>query len=263
MHKRTKVIVGGARGRMGAVLVEHIKRAPELEIAGLLEAASCPDLGKSIEGTSAKIEPASTLSNFAKKADVYVDFTSPVACEQNSITAAQCGMNLVVGTTGLTKEQLDNIKETVHKNNVSAVMSPNFSVGVNVFWKLNQQLASYMKGSDIEMIEVHHNKKKDAPSGTAKKTIDIISKEANPQKIVHGRHGDSPRKQGEIGVFAIRGGDVIGEHTVMYFGDGERLEFTHRAHSRDCFAAGCVKSIIWVSGKKDGKVHSFPEVLGF
>jgi 4-hydroxy-tetrahydrodipicolinate reductase len=257
---KINVIVGGACGRMGSKVVEHIQKNDRLNLAGAIESGTNPNIGKKIGDTI--IEPADILSKIAKDADIYVDFTTPSACEKNSITTIGCGLNAVIGTTGLSEKQIRNIEESVAKNKASGIISPNFSVGVNVFWKVNQLLARYMKDADIEIMEVHHNKKKDSPSGTAKKTLEIISNETKTSKFIYERKGEVGERGNEIGIFAIRGGDVVGEHTVMYFGDGERLEFTHRAHSRDCFAAGCVKSIIWISGKKDGKLHTISEVLG-
>jgi 4-hydroxy-tetrahydrodipicolinate reductase len=150
----------------------------------------------------------------------------------------------------------------VEKNQVSAVVSPNFAVGVNVFLRTCEMLASALSDFDIEIVEMHHAEKKDAPSGTAIRAAQIISEVTGIEKIVYGRHGNVGARKKEIGVHAIRAGDVIGEHTAIFAGKNERLEIMHRAHSREVFAEGCLKAIRWVAHRRDGKVHDMYEVLG-
>ena len=142
------------------------------------------------------------------------------------------------------------------------MISPNFSVGVNVFWKACEVLAKALDGYEVEIIEVHHDKKKDAPSGTAMKAADIISQATDVDKYVYGRQGAVGARGKEIGIHAVRAGDVVGEHTVIFAGNRERIELTHRAHSREAFAEGCITAIRWVNGRKDGEVHTMAEVLG-
>ena len=142
------------------------------------------------------------------------------------------------------------------------MVTPNFSVGVNVFWKACEVLARSLDGYEVEIIEVHHDKKKDAPSGTAMKAADIISKVTDMDKMVYGRQGVVGAEGKEIGIHSVRAGDVVGEHTIIFAGNKERIELTHRAHSREAFAEGCVTAIRWVCRQKDGKVTLMAEVLG-
>jgi 4-hydroxy-tetrahydrodipicolinate reductase len=197
-----------------------------------------------------------------RSTDVFVDATNAFVAPGNLAVAAAMGVNCVVGTTGIGAEALRDFSETVYRRNLAAVVSPNFSVGVNVFWKTCELLARSLEGYEVEIIEVHHDKKKDAPSGTAMKAADIISKATNVDKYVYGRQGVVGARGREIGIHAIRAGDVVGEHTVIFAGNRERIELTHRAHSREAFAEGCITAIRWVSARKDGKVHSMAEVLG-
>ena len=157
---------------------------------------------------------------------------------------------------------MNDFSDKVRAHGISAVASPNFSVGVNVFWKACEVLAMALDGYEVEIIETHHDKKKDAPSGTAMKAADIISKATNVDKFVYGRQGVVGARGREIGIHAVRAGDVVGEHTVIFAGNRERIELTHRAHSREAFAEGCITAIGWVNARKDGKVHTMAEVLG-
>jgi 4-hydroxy-tetrahydrodipicolinate reductase len=145
------------------------------------------------------------------------------------------------------------------EGNVAAVISPNFSLGVNVFWKLVAEAALALEDYDIEVIEAHHNQKKDAPSGTALATVEAIAAALGEKEIVYGRHGLMPRKK-EIGVHAVRAGDIVGDHTVLFAGPGERLEIKHQAHSRAAFASGAVRAAAWVAGRSPG-IYSMADVL--
>jgi len=172
------------------------------------------------------------------------------------------GVNSVVATTGLSEEFLKRFEASVAESNVSAVQSPNFSVGVNVFWKMCGVLAAVLEDYDVEIIETHHDKKKDAPSGTAFKAAQIVSEVTGIDRYVYGRQGNVGPRGREIGIHAIRAGDVVGEHTIIFAGNKERIELTHRASSRETFAEGALTAIRWVSARRDGRVHSMAEVLG-
>lgn len=197
------------------------------------------------------------------KPDVVVDFTSSTACLENMKTVTSKKINLVIGTTGFTEEQKKELEKIVEKTGVGAVISPNMSIGVNAYWELVRDAAKLLKGYDIEIIEAHHKFKKDAPSGTALKTAEVIC-EALGKSLdefgVYGREGESPRKDGEIGIHAIRAGDIVGDHTVLFSTLGERVEVTHRAHSREAFVSGVVKAVDYVVGKSG--VYSMKDVLG-
>ncbi|MDL5502021.1 MAG: 4-hydroxy-tetrahydrodipicolinate reductase, partial [Candidatus Methanoperedens sp.] len=136
----------------------------------------------------------------------------------------------------------------------------NFSIGVNVFWGLLAEAAKRLDDYDIEIIEAHHNQKKDAPSGTAMKAAEVISNTLGGKELVYGRHGIAPRHK-EIGIHAVRGGDIVGDHTVLFAGDGERIEIKHQAHSRQAFAKGAVTAALWVSKAQPG-IYEMADVLG-
>jgi 4-hydroxy-tetrahydrodipicolinate reductase len=197
-----------------------------------------------------------------ENADVYVDLTSPVAAERNLPAVQRKGLNYVVGTTGISPQAMERFSSSVRANGSSAVVTPNFSVGVNVFFKTCESLAKALPGYDVEIIEVHHAQKKDAPSGTARKAAEIVAHATNVDKLVYGRQGNVGARGREIGIHSVRAGDVVGEHTVIFAGRKERIELTHRAHSREAFAEGCVMAIRWVASRRDGQIHTMNEVLG-
>jgi 4-hydroxy-tetrahydrodipicolinate reductase len=190
---------------------------------------------------------------------VLIDFTIASAAVENVRTAAEMGIDLVVGTTGFSPEQLARMSGAIN-GRVAAVITPNFSVGVNLFWKIVAEAASALKDYDIEIIEAHHNQKKDAPSGTALATVDAIKSALGNVEVVYGREGIRLRGK-EIGVHAVRAGDIVGDHTVLFAGPGERLEIKHQAHSRTAFASGAVRAACWVAGQEPG-IYSMADVLG-
>ncbi len=255
-----RVAVTGAAGRMGRLIVKNVVEDGELE---LVQAFDVREIGKDageIAGCGKigiAIEDSSELED-KLKADVLVDFTNADAAVRNICIASKKGVKLVVGTTGFTDEHWNKIKECC---NVPAVISPNFSVGVNIFWELIKKAAELLKGYDVELVEMHHRFKKDAPSGTALKAVEIIKEVVGEKEVVTGRCGLCQRKD-EIGVFAIRGGDVVGEHTVLFIGMGERVEITHRAWSRQAFAGGAIKAVKWISKIDEPKIYGMREVLG-
>jgi 4-hydroxy-tetrahydrodipicolinate reductase len=210
------------------------------------------------------------LEDTLKKArpDVLVDFTVANAAVEAIKVAARNGIDLVVGTTGFTKGQAEEIEEAIKKGGVSAVISPNMATGVNVFFKVAQDIAATLgREYDIEIIEAHHKHKKDAPSGTALKIGELIAKALGRDLDaigIFGRKGAiGERSKEEIGIHAVRGGDIVGDHTVLFAGDGERLEIVHRAHSRQAFVNGAIKAIRFVHERgKKGKIYSSWDVLG-
>lgn len=254
-----KVIVGGANGKMGSQICKSVIKEEKLELVG---AVDINGVGNRIDGF--EIKNADDLKEIFEeiRPDVYVDFTTPDATINNMKIAIDNGINLVIGTTGFSKEQEKKIEHLV-TGKVTAVISPNFSVGVNVFWRIIEEAAKYLNGYDVEIAEIHHRYKKDSPSGTAKRAYKIICDITGEKTPKYGREGFSDRGE-EIGIHSIRLGDVVGDHTVFFGGDGERLEITHRAHSRDAFASGVVRSIYWLFGsKRDKKIYSMTDVLGF
>jgi 4-hydroxy-tetrahydrodipicolinate reductase len=202
---------------------------------------------------------------------VFVDFTNAAAAVENIKIATRHNVKLVVGTTGFSAQQFAEIENAV-KGNVPAIISPNFSIGVNVFWRLIAETARQLQAYQyhMEVIEMHHALKKDAPSGTAVKAAEIISKYTGTgvdqgggkAAFVYGRKGiTGERTDAEIGIHAVRAGDIVGEHTVLYAGKGERLEIIHRAHSREAFAQGAIKAIEWISGKERNVIYSMDDMM--
>ena len=222
-----RVLLVGAAGRMGRTVVDLAKADPKIDIVG-----QC-DLGDSIE-------PA------MKNCDVIIDFSQPDAIIEVCRTALNHRKPLVIGTTGHSQEQRRTIEKTAES--LPIVFASNFSVGVNVLFWLTSKAAELL-GQDFnpEIIETHHKMKKDAPSGTAKTLVEVLK---TAQEI-----------QGEIPIQSIREGDVVGEHTVIFTGPGERLELTHRAASREIFARGALRAANWIMGKPPG-LYSMRDVLG-
>ena len=246
-------------GRMGKQIA---KRALDegMEIACVVDVSSHPDQNKDIgiglgrEPINVKLSSAENLKETIResKPDVMIDFSSASACVNNTKIITENKINIVIGTTGFSESQLSEVKTNISRYSIGAVLSPNMSVGVNVFWKLVGDAAKLLKDYDIEIIEAHHILKKDAPSGTALKTAEVISNALNKKLddvAVFGRRGLAERKTGEIGIHAIRAGDIVGDHTVLFATQGERIEITHRAHSRDAFVNGVIKSTEFIKGR--------------
>jgi 4-hydroxy-tetrahydrodipicolinate reductase len=255
----------GACGRMGSLIVENITSSPDMQ---LVAAFDIGNFGKDagdfahVGNLGVQISDVKELESVLKKtrADVLFDFTAPVATSVNAPIAARCGVNLIIGTTGLTPEQRAVIDEAIRKNQVSAVISPNYSVGVNVFFKIVREAAKYLSDYDVEIIEAHHNQKKDAPSGTALRAADVLSEALGGKDYIYGREGLAPRGK-EIAIHAVRAGDITGDHTVLFAGNSERIEIRHMAHSRQIFVNGAVRAGKWVCGQKPG-IYSMDDVLG-
>ena len=254
-----RVAVCGACGRMGKLIVRQISKQKDMKLVAAIDAPSAPEVGKDagelagVGKLGVNIVGADKLAGELKrsKPDVLVDFTNASASVQNIKTAAEAGVALVVGTTGFTAEQQGMVERTIRGKKIRAVVSPNMSVGVNVFFKLIEEVAK-MLGSDygVEIVEVHHVHKKDAPSGTAKRAAQILAKTLC-------------RSEDSIGIKSIREGEVVGDHTVIFSNPEERIEIIHRAQSRETFAAGAIKAIRHVVKKgKPGVIHDMQDVLG-
>lgn len=256
-----RVVVGGATGRLGSLICNSVRQQKDMQLVGGIVSEAGGHAGREIvPGVLAF--GADDLIKVLEEADVYLDATSATAAERNLLKVPSLGVNCVVGTTGLSDDLLKRFEAQVAENNVSAIVSPNFSVGVNVFWKMCGVLAAVLEDYDVEIIETHHDKKKDAPSGTALKAAQIVSEVTGIEKMIYGRSGVTGARGREIGIHSVRAGDVVGEHTIIFAGNKERIELTHRAHSREAFAEGAVTAIRWISARKDSKVHSMAEVLG-
>lgn len=256
-----RVVVGGATGRLGRLVCKLISEQPDMRLMAGVVSAGSGNVGTEIS-PGVKIVGQESIREVTALADVYVDLTTPVAAEANIPAVQRPGLNLVIGTTGVAGDVMEGLERSLRASSAAAVVAPNFSVGVNVFFKACGDLARSLPGYDVEIIEVHHNMKRDAPSGTARRAAQIVSEVDQVERVVYGREGDVGPRGREIGIHSVRAGDVVGEHTVIFAGRRERLELTHRAHSREAFAEGCVLAIRWVAGMSDGRVHSMDEVLG-
>ncbi len=248
-----KVVVCGASGRMGQTIGRMVSESSDLELVGGINLKPSSFFG-------AEIVESKNAENLIKstKADVLIDFTIASAAVENVKMAARNNVALVVGTTGFTPEQRSVMEKAIH-NNVPAVISSNFSVGVNIFWQLVRESGKLLKDYDIEVFEAHHRNKKDAPSGTAKTILQILEEEVGPRQKQYGREGMTERKN-EIGVHVIRGGDIVGDHKVMFSKNYETIELSHHASDRSVFASGALHAARWVVGKKPG-IYGMSDVL--
>ncbi len=266
----TKVVILGAAGRMGKTLIRCIleEKVPRLELHGAVDLWDAPELGQDaglMAGSKkAGINLINNLEEVGATADVIVDFSSHFGTAGNAPRIAEWGTAWVIGTTGLNEEELAAVAAAAEKAPV--VLSGNMSLGINLLCYLVEMGARSLKdkGYDIEVLERHHNLKKDAPSGTALMLGQAAADgyDWNLKEVhVDGRTGlPGERPEKEIGFHAIRGGDIVGDHTVMFAGTGELLELSHRATSRDVFAIGALQAAAWVSGK-DAKLYSMKDAM--
>lgn len=263
-----KIAIVGSSGRMGKALIEAVAGNPETVLAGALEMAGHSGVGLDA-GTNAGLAASDIIITdnaeeaFAK-ADAIIDFTAPEATIKHLEMAAEKGVAMVIGTTGLSREQQEKIKTLSEKTPV--VFAPNMSVGVNVLLKLVALAAKTLgDGYDVEIVESHHRLKKDAPSGTALRIAEVAAESLGrdlEKTAVYERHGMiGERRADEIGIQTIRAGDIVGDHTIMFAIPGERIELTHKAQSRSTFALGAVRAAIWLAGKERG-LFDMHDVLG-
>ncbi|HSH14000.1 MAG TPA: 4-hydroxy-tetrahydrodipicolinate reductase [Desulfurivibrionaceae bacterium] len=263
----TRVIVAGAAGRMGRRIAHMVDQHPALTLAGGFEQPTSPEVGRDIGAVSGfgatGVMIVGSPQEVLDQGEVIIDFTFHEATMKLARLAAARGTAMVIGTTGLTAENLAELKEL--SANFPCVQSPNMAVGVNVLFKVARKMAAILGDAyDIEIVEAHHRMKKDAPSGTALKLGEMVAegvKRDLAQVGVYSRHGMiGARTDQEIGIQTIRAGDIVGEHTVYFAGAGERLEITHRAHSRDNFARGAALAAAWVAKQPNG-LYSMFDVL--
>jgi len=255
-----KVLIHGAAGRMGKMLIEGVGQAEDLTLSAAVDRPEHRECGKSV---GSEIVLNGDLELGLSHSEVMIDFSLPRASIPALERAAEAGVASVVGTTGFEKSQQERIAALAEK--VPIVLSPNMSLGVNLLFKLVSQAATALPGEyDMEIIEIHHRRKVDAPSGTAVKLGEILAaaRGLNPETSSrHCRSGQiGPRPDDEIGFATIRAGDVVGEHTVLLAGPGERIELTHRASSREAFARGALAATRWVKGRTPG-LYSMHDLL--
>jgi len=269
MSDAIRTVVTGISGRMGSALLRMVRDEPAMSVVGATERKGHGSIGLDA-GLAARLGPleVSVVDDLAQaiaqgKPHVVIDFTSAEASSAHAKVCAEQGVALVVGSTGFSAHAKAEVARAAQK--VPVVMAPNMSVGVNLVIKVAAELAKVLGDAyDVEIFETHHRLKKDSPSGTALRLAEQIAQALGraPSDVVVSRHGAlKERGPKEIGIQSARGGDVVGEHTVYFFGEGERVELTHRATSRDQFAKGAVRAARWVVGRVPG-LYDMQDVLG-
>jgi len=263
-----RAAIAGIAGRMGSRIATLIEQSEGIELAGGFDHPQHPRVGEDLAavlgGAPRGRIVAGTMTEVLDHCDVVIDFTSAAASLDHLTQAAAAGRAMVIGSTGFNATQLDQARALAAA--IPCVLAPNMSVGVNVLFKVVQDVARLLgDGFDVEIVEAHHRLKKDAPSGTAVKLGELVAAALDrdfSQVGVFSRHGLIGRRTPtEIGIQTIRGGDIVGEHTVLFAGAGERIEVTHRAHSRDNFANGAIRAARWVVGRAAG-LYDMQDVLG-
>ncbi len=265
----TKAALCGALGRMGRTILKLSLEYADFEVVAGVEHPDCirvGDLGEACGLEELKGRPlTSRLEDVLPYCDVVIEFSgnTPAALAHAKLATLD-GKGIVIGTTGFTQEEVAELKRC--SENAPLLLSPNMSLGVNILFKLTQIVTKALsdKNFDVEICEIHHRFKKDAPSGTAIKLAQIVAEVMGvslEDKAIFGREGIKLREEKDIGVLSMRGGDVVGDHTVYFLGFGERIELTHRATSRDTFAKGAIEAARWIKDKPSG-FYSMLDMLG-
>ncbi len=262
-----KVVVIGAAGRMGKLLVSDITNDADLTVHAATEVAGNPVIGNDAglhAGCGEIGVPFTTdLEAALVGADAVIDFSFAEYAIPNTEKAIKAGVSVILGTTGLDNDQKAKLEELSKSGRI--VFAPNMSVGVNVLFYLCEQAGKLLSDYDIEIVEAHHRHKKDSPSGTALGLAEAVCSTSGHDvetDLVHGREGMvGARTKREVGMHAVRGGDVIGDHTVMFMTDGERVELTHKASTRSAFTSGALKGVKFLNGKENG-LYNMRNVLG-
>jgi 4-hydroxy-tetrahydrodipicolinate reductase len=263
-----KAIVAGAAGRTGGRIIHMIQGSKDVELVAAFEQPDHPsvnqDAGRVVGLGETGVKISGSLEEVIDLGEVLIDFTAPQATLENARLVSSRGLAMVIGTTGIAGDMLAELTDLA--KSIRCVMAPNMSVGVNVMFRIAGEMAKILGNDyDMEILEVHHRLKKDAPSGTAMRLAQILAASVgrDVEKVaVYERKGMIGERTGEeIGVQAWRAGDITGEHTVMFGGIGERLELIHRAHNRDNFARGAVRAALWVV-KQPAGLYDMQDVLG-
>ncbi len=265
-----RIAVAGASGRMGRMLVDAVLAAPDCRLAGALDVAGCPAIGQDAGAFAGRHTGVAITDDFSRGLDgaqVLIDFTRPAGTLAHLAACRERGVALVIGTTGFTPEQKAQIAEAAR--HIAVVMAPNMSVGVNVVMMLLAHAAKALgQGYDIEVIEAHHRHKVDAPSGTALQMGEVVAQALGRSLAdcaVYARHGHTgERDPSTIGFATIRGGDIVGDHTVLFAGTGERIEISHKSSSREGYAQGSLRAARFLAGLGAGAVglYGMHDVLG-
>ncbi|WP_407645099.1 4-hydroxy-tetrahydrodipicolinate reductase [Diaphorobacter caeni] len=260
---RRRVAVAGASGRMGRMLIEAIRQSEDCVLAGALDVPSSPAVGADATaflGHASGVQITADVRKGLQNADVLIDFTRPEGTLNHLAVCEELGVQLVIGTTGFSDGEKARIAEGGKK--IGIVFAPNMSVGVNVTLKLLELAAKAMhEGYDIEILEAHHKHKVDAPSGTALKMGEVIAEAQGTRledRAVYERYGHTgARKDGTIGFATIRAGDIVGDHTVMFATEGERIEISHKSSSRAGYVRGSLRAVGYLADKKSGMFDMF------
>ena len=262
-----KIAIAGATGRMGKMLIEAVLNSPDAQLVGALEHDSCTLIGEdagAFLGKKTGVAISADITKALSAAEFLIDFTRPEGTMAHLAVAQKTGSKMIIGTTGLSSEQIDALKKA--SANLAIVFAPNMSVGVNATFKLLEIAAKMLnEGYDIEIIEAHHRHKVDAPSGTALRMGEVIA-DALGEKLddvaVYAREGHTgERKVGSIGFATIRGGDIVGDHTVLFAGEGERIEISHKSSSRQSYAQGSLRAARFLQNQNSG-LYDMQDVLG-
>ncbi len=262
-----KVAIAGASGRMGQMLVQALLADPQARLSGALDIAGSPALGQDAAaalGQTSGVTVTADLHAGLAGADVLIDFTRPEGTLAHLVVCQDLGLRAVIGTTGLTPAQKERV--AAHAQHIGIVLAPNMSVGVNVMLRL-LELAAHSLGDeyDVEVIESHHRHKVDAPSGTALALGEAVARARGVDLAAQGvftRHGHTgERARGAIGFATVRGGDIVGEHSVLFAGTGERIEITHKSSSRANYAEGALRAAHFVARRGPG-LYGMADVLG-
>ena len=256
---RTKIAIAGALGRMGNNLINSALSNDNVELVGVFDVK---DIDPSfINKNQIQENVFTTREESFEKADIVIDFTTPKALFNFTEAAVSNNAGLVIGTTGLDESHFNLLKQT--SNSTKVFYAPNMSYGVNTFFEIARKAAKHLKEFDIEIIETHHRHKKDAPSGTALKLGEEIVAELGLSKSNFNfkrQDQEGQRKENEIGFSSIRGGNIPGEHTVIFHGDNESVELTHKAHNRKIFSDGAIQAAVWLSSKEKG-FYTFKDMI--
>jgi len=258
-----RIAIAGASGRMGQMLIEAVRAAPDCELAGALDIAASPGIGldaSAFLGQPCGVLITADLALGLKNAQTLIDFTRPEGTLAHLRVCRELGVNMVIGTTGFTDAQKAEIAAAAQ--DIAIVMAPNMSVGVNVTLKLLEMAAKALStGYDIEIVEAHHRHKVDAPSGTALKMGEVIAEALGrdlKECAVYAREGvTGERDPSSIGFATIRGGDIVGDHTVLFAGTGERIEISHKSSSRATYAQGSLRAARFLGAQKTGLFDMF------
>lgn len=267
MSQAIRIAIAGATGRMGKTLIEAVLNNPACTLTGAFDQAQSPAIGRDagdFMGANTGVLITSDVNSALSNADVMIDFTRPEGTLNHLEICAKHQVKAVIGTTGFNAQQLEKINQFASQ--IALVWSPNMAVGVNATFKLLEVAAKILNsGYDVEIIEAHHNKKVDAPSGTALRMGEVVAKVMGVNLDTDGvfaREGiTGERKPGTIGFSTIRGGDIVGDHTVMFAGIGERIEITHKSASRMTYAQGSIRAAEYLMNKNTG-MFDMQDVLG-